>query len=86
MVFRSLLARVPRVALASTLTVGASAASAEPSDKYGYVLAAAVLGYTAYKNTTSLASVESRLGALEIKAARNEASAFVFIKPHAVTD
>jgi len=81
------MSRVAPVAMASSLTV-ATTAQAEGEKPMYLALAAgaAVLGYAAYSNTTSLASVEERVGSLEIARARKESSAFVFVKPHAVTE
>jgi len=46
----------------------------------------AALGLGAYGGLSMLESVDQRLGALEVKAAKAESSAFVFVKPHAVTE
>lgn len=79
-----------RVAPVAVLGAGATCAQAEGgSDKSLYLAmaaGAALFGYGAYKSSSQMASVEERLGAMELKAAKEENCAFVFIKPHAVTD
>lgn len=69
-----------------TLTTAAQQAEGDKSKYLALAAGAALLGSAIYTNKTGLASVEERLGALEIKAAKQESSAFVFIKPHAVTE
>ncbi|KAJ8598241.1 hypothetical protein CTAYLR_005489 [Chrysophaeum taylorii] len=84
------LGRVAPVAVASSLTLATCAQTeGESSTKALYAVAlgagAAAAG-ALYASSTRCASIEDRIGALEVKAAQKESSAFVFVKPHAVTD
>ena len=56
---------------------------------WGAAAGAALLGYTymsAMGSASKCEAQEARLGALEVKAAKKESCAFVFVKPHAVTE
>ena len=80
--------RAAGVAMVSSAALATSTTKAEGDNTWVYLTLAGIgaLGLGAYGGVTMLESVEDRLGALEVKAAKAESSAFVFIKPHAVTE
>ena len=81
--------RAASVATLASLSLSSTGAKAESSDKTFYVVGAAAAAAVAlgmYGGYAKMQSVEERLGSLEMSAAKAESQAFVFVKPHAVTD
>ena len=77
-------------AASAPVALAVPSASCEANNStYALAAGAALLGYTAFSAHSTSAKCEAqnaRLESLEVGAAKKSSSAFVFIKPHAVTE